>query len=88
MEIPTVEELEDEIANEDQEGQDQEGQDPAPPQRKRSKIRNAAKQSTKVTWRIVQLGLSLWQIGDMVTDGLQTRKYWDLAIVSKKIAYL
>ena len=38
---------------------------------------------TKVTWRVIQLGISLWQIADMVSDGLQTKKFWDLSVVSK-----
>ena len=38
---------------------------------------------TKVTWRFIQLGISLWQIADMVSDGLQTKKFWDLSVVSK-----
>ena len=37
---------------------------------------------TKVTWRIIRVGISLWQIADMVSDGFQTRKYFNLAIVS------
>ena len=38
---------------------------------------------TKVTWRIIRVGMSLWQIADMVLDGFQTRKYLNLAIVSR-----
>ena len=38
---------------------------------------------TKVTWRIIRVGISLWQIADMVSDGFQTRKYFNLAIVSR-----
>ena len=51
-------------------------------------VRDAAKQRvtctcTKVTWRLIRLGLSLWQIADMVSDGLQTKKFYDLSIVSE-----
>ena len=50
-------------------------------------VRDAAKQRvtctcTKVTWRLIQLGLSIWQIADMVSDGFQTKKLYDLSIVS------
>ena len=38
---------------------------------------------TKVTWRIIRVGISLWQIADIVSDGFQTRKYFNLAIVSR-----
>ena len=38
---------------------------------------------TKVTWRIIWLGLSLWQIGDMVSDIFQTRKFYHLSTVSR-----
>ena len=37
---------------------------------------------TKVTWRIITLGLSLWQIADMVSDGFQTAKFYHLSSVS------
>ena len=39
---------------------------------------------TKVTWRFILLGISLWQIADMVSDGFQTKNYWTLASVSMK----
>merc|ERR1712012_457617 len=47
-------------------------------------VRDAAKKKvtctcTKVTWRIIRLGLSLWQIGDMVSDIFQTRKFYHLS---------
>ena len=38
---------------------------------------------TKVTWRFIQLCISLWQIGDMVSDAFQTRKFYHLAMVRK-----
>ena len=37
---------------------------------------------TKVTWRIIRLGFSLWQIADMVSDGFQTAKFHHLSSVS------
>ena len=51
-------------------------------------VLDAAKQRvtctcTKVTWRAIQLGLSIWQIADMVSDGFQTKKLYDLSIVSE-----
>ena len=51
-------------------------------------VRDAAKNKvtctcTKVTWRIIRLGLSLWQIGDMVSDIFQTRKFYHLSTVSR-----
>ena len=36
---------------------------------------------TMVTWRLIQLGISLWQVGDMVSDAFQTRKFYHLAMV-------
>ena len=39
---------------------------------------------TKSTWRLIQLGISLWQIGDMVSDAFQTRKFYHLAMVRNK----
>ena len=37
----------------------------------------------KITWRFIQLGISLWQIGDMVSDAFLTEKFYRLAMVSK-----
>ena len=36
---------------------------------------------TMIIWRFIQLGISLWQIGDMVSDAFQTRKFYHLAMV-------
>ena len=64
---------------------------------KLSNFFDAAKQMmtctcTKVTWRFIQLCISLWQIADIVSDGFQTKKFWDLYWVSKnhwyKVAYV
>ena len=68
-----------------------EHEDPRQPRRKRDRIRgafNSAKRRvtcpcTKIAWRIIQLGISLWQIGDMVSDAFQTRKFYHLAMVRK-----
>ena len=68
----------------------------APPQQpKRSNMdrlrgfHNAAKQGltscTKVAWRIIRIGISLWQIADMVSDGFQTAKFYHLSSVSHEI---
>ena len=37
----------------------------------------------KVAWRFIQLGISLWQIGDMVSDAFLTEKFYRLAMVNK-----
>ena len=51
-------------------------------------VRDATKQRVtctcaKVTWRIIRIGISLWQLGDMVSDIIQTRKYYHLSTVSR-----
>ena len=38
---------------------------------------------SKVTVRVIKLCISLWQIGDMISDGFATNKYLDLARVSR-----
>ena len=40
---------------------------------------------SKVTVRVIKLCLSLWQIGDMISDGLSTKKYLDLAEVRRVV---
>ena len=37
---------------------------------------------TKVMWRFIQLGISIWQIADMVADGFTTTTFWYLSTVS------
>ena len=36
---------------------------------------------TKILWRFIRLVISLWQVVDMVSDGLQSKKFYDLASV-------
>ena len=53
-------------------------------------VRDAVKQSitctcSKVMWRSIQLGISLWQIADMISDGFQTAKFYHLSSVSRII---
>ena len=37
---------------------------------------------SKVTARVIKLCISLWMLGDMISDGFNTKKYLDLARVS------
>ena len=37
---------------------------------------------SKVTVRVIKFCLSLWMIGDMISDGFNTKKYLDLRAVS------
>ena len=68
-----------------------EPEDPRQPCRKRDRMRgafNSAKWMVTcpcimVTWRFIQLGISLWQIGDMVSDAFLTEKFYRLAMVRK-----
>ena len=41
-----------------------------------------------IIWRFIRLGMSIWQIADMVSDGLQTKKYHDLSSVSWTIKFI
>ena len=41
----------------------------------------------KILWRLIRLGISIWQIVDMVSDGFQTKKYFYLSRVRRKIIY-
>ena len=68
-----------------------EHEDPRQPRRKRDRMRGAFTSAKwmvtcpciMVTWRFIQLGISLWQIGDMVSDAFLTEKFYRLARVRK-----
>ena len=68
-----------------------EPEDPRQPRRKRDRMRGVFNSAMgrvtcpciKVTWRFIQLVISLWQIGDMVSDAFLTEKFYRLAMVRK-----
>ena len=41
---------------------------------------------TKILWRFIRLVISLWQVVDMVSDGLQTKKFYDLSSVRRDLS--
>ena len=39
---------------------------------------------SKLTVRVIKFGISLWMVGDMISDAFNTKKYLDLARVSNQ----
>ena len=41
---------------------------------------------TKILWRFIRLVISLWQLVDMVSDVVQTKKFYDLSSVRRDLS--